>query len=365
MTAAATARLAALIQSTAESGSGDAWGVDMVDAARRHGVAPLLYAAMRRRDLAATTEARDALARTAREEALLERVQHDELVAVLESLADAGVRVVVFKGAALAHSAYDEPWHRSRADTDLLVRREDAARAAAALERFGCRRVPRPSGEYVTHQFTYASAHPGSGALYDVHWKIADPQVFADVLTFDEIAGRAQPTAALNGALRPSDADALVIACVHRVAHHYDDDLLIRICDVDRIARRLDGAGWAHVVEVARERRVRAVCRRGIMLAQTFLAAPVPESVVRALDGGADEPSARYLEPGLRKVDILLSDLRALPNWRARICLIREHLFPPGDFVQAGEPPRRDIRLRFLYLRRILIGIRRWWRPLA
>lgn len=365
MTAAATARLAALIQSTAESGSGDAWGVEMVDAARRHAVAPLLYAAMRRCELAATPEARDALARTAREEALLERVQHDELVAVLESFGDAGVPVVVFKGAALAHSAYDEPWHRPRADTDLLVRREDAARAAAALERLGCRRVPRPSGEYVTHQFTYASGRAEVGALYDVHWKIADPQVFADVLTFDEIAGRARPTPALHGALRPCDADALVIACVHRVAHHYDDDLLIRICDVDRIARRLDEAGWAHLVEVARARRVRAVCRRGLMLARTLLATPVPDDVAGTLDGGDDEPSARYLDPGLRKIDVLVSDLRALPGWKSRICLIREHLFPPRQFVEQGERPGWNIRLRFLYLRRIVIGIRRWWRPLA
>src|SRR5256885_8426231 len=50
---------------------------------------------------------------------------------------------------------YPEPWLRPRVDTDLLIRGDEQAETAAAFERMGFSRVPRPTGAHVTHQFTY------------------------------------------------------------------------------------------------------------------------------------------------------------------------------------------------------------------
>ena len=358
-------RVAALLQPNYP----DKRSCDLADvaAAREHGVAPLLYAALRaaRGGATAPPEVMSALARTAREDALLEQLQRADLRSVVRALAGAGVPALLFKGSALAYSVYDEPWHRPRADTDLLVRREDVERVRRVLEAIGYARLPRPSGEFVTHQFTWAGRRDGVEVLYDVHWKISDPQVFAGVLQFGELAERSVAIPALGPeARRIGDADALIVACVHRVAHHYDEPTLIRVCDIDRLARRLSDEDWDLVADTAAARRVRAVCRRGLEIAGALFETPVPSSVLDALNAAAREPSARYLKPALRKIDILRSDLEALPGWRARALLLREHLFPPADFVTASAAPAPSKWLPLLYLKRILRGAAGWFEPL-
>ena len=44
-----------------------------------------------------------------------------ELVRVAGALEGAGCRPIVFKGAALAHTHYRQPWLRPRLDVDVLV----------------------------------------------------------------------------------------------------------------------------------------------------------------------------------------------------------------------------------------------------
>jgi len=343
----------------------DATGVaadDLVASATAHNVGALLYVALRGRAAPASIEP---LARLAREHALMESVQRDDTVRVIDALGAAGISALLFKGTALAYSLYDEPWHRPRADTDVLIRESDAARAARALEDLGYTRVPRPEGQYVTHQFTYVGASGGVATAYDIHWRIADPQVFAGALTFEALQQRAVAVAALGpAARRVSDVDALLIACIHRVAHHYDDDQLIRIVDIDRLARRLTHEDWMLFLEIATTARIRAVCARGVALSQEMLASPVPEWVLAGLTAAGREPSATYLRPGLRKIDILYSDLRALPNTAARVRLLKEHLFPPITVVLAQPRNSSTKLLKIGYLLRIVHGATRWFEPL-
>ena len=52
----------------------------------------------------------------------------------------------------------------------------------------------------------------------------------------------------------PSSVDALVLAAVHRIAHHFDSDHLIWLYDIDLIARSLTiayvaaGRRWANTI---------------------------------------------------------------------------------------------------------------------
>ena len=342
----------------------DTAGVDveaLVTSATRHNVAALVYVALRGGRSAAV----DRLGRIAREHALMESVQRADAIRVIEALGAAGISALLFKGTALAYSLYEEPWLRPRADTDLLVQEADAARTAEILDGIGYARVPRPEGQYVTHQFTYVGTADGIATAYDIHWRIADPQVFARALTFEGLQARSVAVPALGtGARRVSDVDALVIACVHRVAHHYDDDQLIRTVDIDRLSRRLTSGDWDLFVEIATTACIRAVCGRGIALSQDMFETPVPDSVVRALESADGEPSATYLRPGLRKIDILYSDLRALTNTAARVRLVREHLFPPLTVVSADSTNSARKFLKIGYLWRIIHGASGWFKPL-
>ena len=41
-----------------------------------------------------------------------------------------------------------------------------------------------------------------------------------------------------------------------------------------------------------------------------------------------------FLGPGVRKFDVLLDDVRVLPGWRARLTLLKEHLFPDAAYMR-------------------------------
>jgi hypothetical protein len=341
---------------------------DLLAAAYRHDVAPLLYRALHDAGVwdRQTGAARDRLAESAREAVLRDewRVKTDRLVVAM--LVSAGLAPLIFKGAALAQTVYPQSWLRSRVDTDLLIREDDRAAAAAVFEDAGFTRVPRPIGDHVTHQFTYIRMAHGIRDEYDVHWKIADPQAFADVVTYDELAARAVPVSSLGLDARAIGAvHALLIACTHRVAHHYDRDTLQFLYDVDLLSRRFDAGAWNEATAIASEKKIRAVFARGLGLAEDLLGTPVPQHVTSALAiaAGEREDSADYLRRDLRRVDILRSDLKVL-GWSARVRLLREHLMPPPEYMLASYGTRRAALLPALYVHRIVRGAVKWFRPL-
>ncbi|HYM23841.1 MAG TPA: nucleotidyltransferase family protein [Vicinamibacterales bacterium] len=337
-----------------------------VAAACRQNLGPLVYRALHRTGAweRQPESARARLTQSAAEAALIDRIRLDADRAVIAALIDEGIEPLLFKGAALAHLRYADSWLRPRADTDLLIRHGDRDAAARVFERRGFVRAAHPAGSHVTHQFTYTSIAHGIGAQYDVHWKIADPQAFADVVTYNELTRDAVPVDALGpGARGISDVHALIVACTHRVAHHYDTDDLLFLHDIDVLARCLDCHGWPAVVRLATEKRVRAVCARGLGLATERLGTPVPADVMGALSAPADEPTAKYLKRGLRRVDILRSDLASL-RWSGRARLLREHLLPSPAYMRASYGRSSPLLLPALYLHRIARGAFRWLRPL-
>ena len=336
---------------------------------RDHGIGPLLQRAMRERGVlnAQPGAIRDELARLSREEALIEPFRREEAERTLDALAAAGVPAIVFKGTALAYACYPDPSLRPRLDTDLLIRRQDVDAASRVFERLGCTRTLRTSGQHVTHQFTYVRTRLGLSFAFDVHWKIADPQPFADLFRFEELDRDAKPLAGLGPHARTlSSEHALLVACTHRVAHHYDREVLIDLCDIDLLAGALDAPAWVRVANLAFAKRIRRVVARGLELTSERLGTAIPAGVLDALtanDGGGAEPTAAYLTAGFRKVDILAADLREL-GWSDRLQLLGEHLFPPPAFVLKSFGRTQPILLPVLYTVRIVRGAGAWFRQL-
>ena len=334
---------------------------------RTHGVGPLVYRAMRdhaRLD-AQPAAVRDELARLARQEALIEPFRRAETERVLGLLAAEGVPVLVFKGTALAYTCYPDPALRPRLDTDLFIRREDITPVSRVFDRLGYARTLRTSGEHVTHQFTYVGSRHDLQLAFDIHWKLSDPQAFADLFTFEELNRDARSIPALGSHARtPCAEHALLVACAHRVAHHFDQEFLIDLCDIDLLARTLDQSAWRRVASLAAARRLRRVVLRGLQLAADRLGTPIPIDVHAALAAaGEAEPTAAYLVGGLRRVDVLRADLQAL-GWRDRLHLLREHLFPDPTFVLRSFRSTQPAMLPAFYVIRIARGARSWFRPL-
>jgi hypothetical protein len=288
-----------------------------------------------------------------------------ELRRCLTDLDRAGIPALVMKGAHLAYRYYSRPDLRPRIDTDLLVtpdRRDDIDRILIAA---GYARRPEMSGELVTSQAMYVKRQ-GDAVLHavDVHWRVANPQVFAGVLTFDELSRDAETLPELGSTARGlSPVHALLMACVHRVAHHYDDDCLIWLYDIHLIASDLSADEWRGFLTLARDRSVVAVCRQGLATAREAFGTTWPALVVAEWTGQqplGSEPTAAYLAGDRSLAEHLWIDLRALPSWSRRWQLIKEQVFPPARYMRDVYAPASAAPLPVLYTRRVLHGARKW-----
>jgi hypothetical protein len=311
-----------------------------VEALIAHGIAPLVYAAAR------VPQLRDEAFRAAAAEPL----RLEDLRTVLGS-----IDCLLIKGSALAYDLYPAPELRPRADTDCLIppaARETAREAFAKIgfiERLGS------GDEHGVRQTAFARTDAfGVEHVYDVHWAVTNDAVFADVLRLDEITRVPLPRIGARAFTMP-DAEALLLACVHRVAHHQDSQKLIWLVDIDRLRMRMSAEEHERFWRLAHERRVAAVCAHSIATADEWLGR-APKFMPSGIP--ADEPSRVFLDRDLRYGTRILADLRALP-WSARLARLWQLAFPPRAFMQQSFPARSRFALPWLYVYRGLRGVAR------
>jgi hypothetical protein len=294
---------------------------------------------------------------------LTDTVRVREMIAVLHALEDAGATPVVFKGAALAHTHYGESWRRPRYDADVLIAPESRERVFATLSTLGYTRRALISGELVMYQAPFERIDRlGIEHALDIHWRIVNPQVMSRALTHDELVDRGQTVAVHDYPVRvPSSVDSLLLACVHRVAHHPDFEHPVWIQDIHVLASRLAPSEWRTLVERATSRSIRAICAEGLSRARERFQTEIPPDAMTALNAASGEASAVYLRRDLSPLDRLVADLRALKPFDAAR-LVWEHLFPPVQYMQSKYSVRRRALLPAYYAVRVLRGMAKWCR---
>jgi len=110
------------------------------------------------------------------------------------ALAAKGSRPLVFTGAALAFTHYPLPASRPRVDVDLLMSADSASQAVSVFACLGYAPLPCTSGTLIRSQVSCARVDRyGLTHIFDVHWQISIPQVFANLLSLEELAESAVP----------------------------------------------------------------------------------------------------------------------------------------------------------------------------
>jgi hypothetical protein len=363
----------ALAETLAAAVTGRSIAVDEVDArdlvaqARREGLVPLLARGVRSSGGDGWPAAvRHELEAAVTDQVALEHLQRLEIARVLAGLASAGIRPMLMKGAALAYSVYPDPALRPHDDIDLLIREADRARTADALAALGYVELAEGGG-----RLSFSQAHFefidrfGIRHTCDLHWRIVNPLVFRDMVTFDELAGAAVAVPRLSPHARTFGlVHALFVSCVHRIAHHLDGDVLVWIYDIHLLVEAAGAGDVKRFEELATRAGACAVCGRGLDAAARYFGTRIPPDLSRALAAGAarGEASAAFLAGGLRLIDLLGRDLAALAGWRARAALVAEHLFPPAQYMREAYAPGSRWPLLCLYAFRIARGSPRWFR---
>ena len=322
----------------------------------------LVWAALRERP--ASAPLRDALASGVMRQTARAVLQERELRRVLDALAAAQVEPVLLKGAALAYSVYADPAARPRCDTDLLIGEPDAPRVRAALEGIGYLPEIKTSGRFVTAQFQYTRTDArGVRHACDVHLKISNAQLYAASLSYDELREDAITLRVHARALGPSAVHALLLACIHRIAHHHDADDLLWLYDVRVLSQVLGEADWERLLALAHTKGLSAVVVHELERAEEALGTCVAEAIRRRLHAAAGSEARPPLLTGPQPlVALLRSDLAALPTWTARVQLVREHLFPPVAYMRQIHPGCPGVLLPAAYALRIVRGAPRWFR---
>ena len=336
-----------------------------MDLALAHGVEALLWEALAESSGAAA-KLRDALEPRVRAAATRDLFVRRDLQVVVDALDAAGVPALITKGTAVAYTVYAHPWLRPRTDTDLLVRHKDVPAASLALQGCGYSRSDVLStGELVSHQYAFERTDAnGVRHVLDLHWKIVNPQVIADALTFDQLWCDAQVATSIGpNAHVPSTIGSIALACVHRLAHHHGNDRLIWLYDLKLLAASLRPGEWSALRDLACANRIAGFCLDGLRSAKERLGSELPPEIENALAAAAPaEPSRAFVEGPVSRREVLLSDLKVLNGWNDRIRLVREHAFPPPAFIQQRYGTTSRWLLPALYVHRLVTGVSKWGR---
>lgn len=343
----------------------DVWGQSRKQLSR-HGFAALFYYMLKlHKQIAYLPEqGQQALAKETAQQAVFEITRQWELQSVLSALAAANISPLILKGGALAYSHYEQPYLRPRCDTDLLIEKQHLEAVEPILATLGYTRLVSVSGDVIMHQATYRKTD-SQGLRHDLdfHWKISNSSHFSTIFDYQELSTRAEPLPQLSPVAKvPSAIDALLIACIHRVAHHRNDDRWIWLYDIHLLASRLSETEFIEFGKLAVAKKVRAICYEGLRLAQTRFHTMWPASVDAILCQGQEaEFSQQYLQIGMPNWKRLWLSLKAqsLPN---RLKYLKETIFPEPKYLLIRYKVSNPLLLPLLYLHRALYGA---WRHLS
>lgn len=313
--------------------------------ARLHRLEPLLYAALRDEDcLPSDIEAewREAYLTTALRNAVALRA----LDAVVARLADAGIPVIVLKGAALAQTVYGNVALRPMHDLDVLVHPAHAARALQALASLGFRRLwdePRHGAEaaYESHTSLINSAE--MGVILELHWGLIDSPYYQSRLRTDWFWATARPLRAGQSQPLILGASAQILyLCAHLLLHHSGapDGHLLWLNDIAAcVSHDGDAIDWDAILAQAQRDDLVIALQRTLPRIATEFGAPVPPAALTRLAALRPTRAERRIVARLtlahRPVgQRFWDDLTTFSDWPRRIGFATANLFPSQAYMR-------------------------------
>jgi hypothetical protein len=348
-----------------------AW-IEMLDLARRHGVAPLLHRALQARgwNVEVPGSSRFRLDEDRRATALDNLRNYGEFRRIARALHDRNIPVMPLKGLHLAELVYGDIGLRPMSDLDILVPVSQLRHVITTVHGLGYgsgTEVSDTADAMLDTKCDIELAHRRTGGMLEVHWSLGEPPGrYVGLLA--EVWRRAVPATV-------GDADALVMApeflllhvCAHLSCHHVFALNLRALCDIAEIVRKHPAIDWAVVVDHSRHcgwgRGVAAALR----LAGDHLGVPVPAEVRTALGLDAIEPEmlADALEHLLTHIDVCKGgfewhhavNLRTLAGQRRtaeKLATVWQRVFVPrAELAMCYGVPRQSKRLSLYYAVRL------------
>lgn len=266
--------------------------------ARRHGILPLVYEALKRHvpaiEIVAPEHSDDAA--SSRTFSYLEHfraintqlakrnlLMTAELFRVMKLLDKNQLLALTFKGPILSQILYDNIATRQYGDLDILVDESDAYRTGVLLSEngyhpaFSLNTLTNRTCMNATHDLRFY--HNANGITIELHWKLFNEKI-GKQLSFREIYDNKQ-ILPINARALPTLSNELLLVylCLHGSKHAWER--LEWICDIDRLIRNVDAIDWQKINWLAQTMETEATLALGLALAQSLFNTPLPETIER------------------------------------------------------------------------------------
>lgn len=332
----------------------------LLDFAKRESVLPILEYRLREGDgwAGLTEDMQAALMSEARDHAVRDMARQHELRQVADALTQAGLRVLLLKGNALGLWLYPQSYLREVSDIDLLlVSHEALEHALTALAPLGYL-MPDELSRFSYEHTAVRTIFGGARSELDLHTRLLNAPVFADVLPFDVLWTRSMPVDGLPETMRVlCPVHALLHASLNRALdmQFAVPDTLRLLYDAHLLALKLTHDEWLQLRQEATERALCGVVYAMLEATIGALSTPVPVDMLQALQSQAQSETLDSSRLGDWRY-MQRMNLRALPGVRARLGWLWHRLLPGREKLRKRYG---DASLSTLLWRRVRQGWRR------
>lgn len=331
----------------------------LVLAAKQHGLAALLYAALADVDTADLDAPFQDLRDTFLRSRMAARLAYDALGGLLESFAERKIAVLVLKGAALSPLLYPEPGLRTFGDIDLLIHRNDIAAAQRILEGQGFR-ILSDRHEGFSEQFLKSLNYvhvERIGLAVELHWHLFVPVYYRRRLApevFWENPISCGPGTRNMFTLAPMPQ--LLYLCAHARLNHARLRL-IWLYDIARLLERYGGViDWDEFVRAAQALELAPAAAQILEGSAEWWGTVVPDEPLARLRRTESRTAARVVYalvtsplPEAR----VLTDIFYQTGVRNKLMYAVQMLLPSRVYMQSRYPDDPAARLPLRYIQRV------------
>ena len=204
-----------------------------------------------------------------------------ELVRILDLFAAQGISAIPFKGPALAALAYGDLAWRQFGDLDILVDKQDVAKASNLLKERGYRTkldwVATQDETFLEVTYTLEFQHEKTGDLVELHWELF-PKFLAFGFSYGLLRQHLVPTWPGGKQMMTfAPEELLLYLCAHGAKHCWAN--LGWIVDVAWLTHQYRSWNWDLLIQQARAQKIERILLLGLLLAHDLLGASIPAEV--------------------------------------------------------------------------------------
>jgi len=247
--------------------------VHLRDSAVQHGIIPLLYRRLKKREIAKLVPPEELLEfQSLFQENIVRNIRMTQhLFSIIDLLADSGIETMPFKGPVLAVQVYGDLSMRSFSDLDILIHADDLSRAYRVLtdhgyflddpDRIG---VERRLALFDQKDLCFSFKKD----ILEVHWKIIE-KMYAVPLDMNHFWDRSLNISINDKKVRTlSPEDVIIILCFHGLKHSWQNlnglaDLIYAISDSPELR-------WHDIFVRAENMGLKRILLIGLFLAHKY-----------------------------------------------------------------------------------------------